>query len=81
MTTVTVSKTKYETLKKQADAYRKLMSSPRHVAPKGLTRVPNKETRKAIAEIENPTKRAKLKRYRSAEAMFADMLGKNWRNK
>jgi len=42
-------------------------------------RIPNKETRKAIAELENPTKRAKLKRYASTETMFEDVLGKNWR--
>lgn len=42
-------------------------------------RIPNKETREAIEELENPTKRAKLKRYTSTGAMFEDVLGKDWR--
>lgn len=51
----------------------------RIVADKGMPfslNVPNTETRKAIANV-----RAKknLKSYSSAEAMFADILGKNWR--
>lgn len=39
-------------------------------------RVPNAETRKAIEELESPAKRAKLKRYASADDMFADVLRK-----
>lgn len=38
--------------------------------------VPNAETRKAI---ENVRLRKNLKSYPSTEAMFADILGKNWR--
>jgi len=81
MSTVTIPKTKYEALKKQAAAYRRILSANHHIVPKGLARVPNKETRQAIAEIETPARRAKLKRYASAEKMFAEMLGKNWREK
>ena len=43
--------------------------------------VPNKETIKAIEELENPTKRAKLKKYASPEDMFVDILGKDWRER
>lgn len=43
--------------------------------------IPNAETRKAIQELEDPKKRAKLKAYSSAEEMFEDILGKNWRKK
>ncbi|MBV6488394.1 MAG: hypothetical protein GHHEDOFH_02353 [Pseudorhodoplanes sp.] len=39
-------------------------------------RIPNAETRKAIEELENPTKRAKLKRHATTEQMFKDILGK-----
>lgn len=38
--------------------------------------VPNAETRKAIKEAR---KGKNLKSYSSAEAMFTDILGKNWR--
>ena len=37
-------------------------------------RIPNKESRKALAEARNPAKRAKLKRYKTTEEMFADIL-------
>ena len=36
-------------------------------------RVPNAETRKAIEELENPAKRAKLKTFATTEEMFADI--------
>jgi DNA-damage-inducible protein J len=39
-------------------------------------RVPNAETRKAIEELENPVKRAKLKRYATTAEMFGDVLPK-----
>jgi DNA-damage-inducible protein J len=39
-------------------------------------RVPNAETRKAIDELENPVKRAKLKRYATTAEMFGDVLPK-----
>ncbi len=38
--------------------------------------VPNAETRKAIEELENPVKRAKLKRYATTAEMFGDVLPK-----
>jgi DNA-damage-inducible protein J len=38
--------------------------------------VPNAQTRRAIEELENPAKRAKLKRRATAEDMFADISGK-----
>ncbi|HAS85095.1 MAG TPA: type II toxin-antitoxin system antitoxin, RelB/DinJ family [Candidatus Yonathbacteria bacterium] len=38
--------------------------------------IPNAETRKAIA---NAKSGENLKSYSSAEAMFTDILGKNWR--
>lgn len=38
--------------------------------------VPNAETRKAIEDARD---RKNLKSYSSTEAMFADILGKNWR--
>ncbi len=40
---------------------------------------PNAETRKAIEEMRDPKKRAKMKSYATADDMFADILGKNWR--
>ena len=43
--------------------------------------VPNAETRRAIEELEDPKKRAKLKAYTSVDEMFEDILGKNWRKK
>jgi DNA-damage-inducible protein J len=43
--------------------------------------IPNKETREAIRELRDPVKRAKLKSYSSSEEMFADILGKDWRDK
>jgi DNA-damage-inducible protein J len=39
-------------------------------------KVPNKETRKAMDELENPKKRAKLKAYTTTDEMFADIFGK-----
>ncbi len=39
-------------------------------------RVPNAETVRAIEELENPARRAKLKKHANAEAMFADVLSK-----
>ena len=39
-------------------------------------RVPNAETKRAIEELENPTRRAKLKKRGMTEEMFADILGK-----
>ncbi len=39
-------------------------------------RVPNAQTRKAIEELENPVKRAKLKRYATIAEMFGDVLPK-----
>jgi DNA-damage-inducible protein J len=39
-------------------------------------RVPNAETKRAIEELENPTRRAKLKKRSTTEEMFADILGK-----
>jgi DNA-damage-inducible protein J len=43
-------------------------------------RVPNAETRRAIAELEDPKKRKRLKSYATSEKMFEDILGKNWRD-
>lgn len=40
---------------------------------------PNAETRRAIRDGRDPKVLAKLKRYPTAEAMLADILGKNWR--
>jgi DNA-damage-inducible protein J len=37
-------------------------------------RVPNAETKKAIEELENPTKRSKLKRYATTDELFADVV-------
>ena len=51
----------------------------RIVSDKGIPfslNVPNEETRKAI---ENARLRKGLKSYSSTEAMFADILGKDWR--
>lgn len=39
---------------------------------------PNAETRKALQELRDPKKRAKLKSYATADEMFEDILGKNW---
>ena len=39
-------------------------------------RVPNAQTRKAIEELENPVKRAKLKRYATTGEMLGDVLPK-----
>jgi DNA-damage-inducible protein J len=39
-------------------------------------RVPNAESRRAIEEMEDPAKRAKLKRYATTDEMFADILPK-----
>jgi DNA-damage-inducible protein J len=38
--------------------------------------VPNARTRRAIEELENPAKRAKLKRRATTDHMFADVLDK-----
>jgi DNA-damage-inducible protein J len=38
--------------------------------------VPNAETSQAIQELENPDKRRKLKKHAGADAMLADILGK-----
>ena len=40
---------------------------------------PNAETRRALEEIRDPKKRAGLKSYTSVDAMFEDILGKDWR--
>src|ERR1700737_2871853 len=37
-------------------------------------RVPNAETRKAIAELENRATRSKLKRYATTDELFADVV-------
>ena len=44
---------------------------------------PNAETRKAIQEIQDykAGKRVNMKSYATADEMFADILGKNWRSK
>ena len=47
MNMVTIPKTKYKTLKKQAAAYRRILSAPRE-ALHTLVHAPNKETLKAI---------------------------------
>ena len=47
MSTVTIPKIKYETLKKQAAAYRRILSAPRE-ALHMIVHTPNEETLKAI---------------------------------
>ena len=42
---------------------------------------PNTETRRAIREAMDPKNLAKSKGYASADDMFADILGRNWRTK
>ena len=44
---------------------------------------PNAETRKAIQEIQDykAGKPVKMKSYATADEMFEDILGKNWRSK
>ena len=44
-------------------------------------RVPNAETRRAIAELENPAKRAKLKSYKTTRDLLDDVLGKDLKRK
>ena len=39
-------------------------------------RVPNAESRRAIEEMDDPAKRAKLKRYATTDEMFADISPK-----
>jgi DNA-damage-inducible protein J len=39
-------------------------------------RVPNAETRKAIEELEDPARRAELKRYATTDEMFAEVWPK-----
>jgi DNA-damage-inducible protein J len=39
-------------------------------------RVPNAESRRAIEEMDDPAKRAKLNRYATTDEMFADILPK-----
>ena len=39
-------------------------------------RVPNAESRRAIEEMDDPVKRAKLKRYATTDEMFADISPK-----
>ena len=54
------------------------------VMQKGIpfeVRIPNKETRAAMRELNDPAKRAKLKSYSSAEEMFTDIMGKDWEKK
>lgn len=36
-------------------------------------RIPNADTRKAIEELENPAKRAKLKKFATTDELFADI--------
>ena len=36
-------------------------------------RIPNAETRKAIEELENPAKRAKLEKFATTDELFADV--------
>lgn len=43
-------------------------------------RVPNAQTRRAIEELENPAKRAKIKRHATTEEMFADIVSRRSRN-
>jgi len=76
MSTVTIPKTKYESLKKQAAAYRRILSAPREMLCT-LSHTPNKETRAAIRELE----RGGGKRFNSVDELFEDALGKNWRKK
>ena len=42
---------------------------------------PNAETRKAIRDVMDPKKRARMKSYATVNEMFVDILGKNWRSK
>ena len=44
-------------------------------------RAPNAETRKAIAEFENPAKRASVKRYATTKDLFNDLLRNNVKRK
>jgi len=44
-------------------------------------RVPNAETARALREMRNPTKRAKMRTASTTEEMFEDILGKNWKKK
>jgi DNA-damage-inducible protein J len=44
-------------------------------------RAPNAETTRALREMRNPTKRAKMKTASTTEEMFEDILGKNWKKK
>lgn len=79
MDTITIPKTKYEKLKRQAATYRQILSS-RAEALYILTHVPNKETRKALEELQSPTKRRGLKKYASTKAMFDDVLKPHMRS-
>ena len=76
MSTVTISKAKYEKIKNQAATYRQILSS-RAEAIYILTHTPNKETRKALGELRNPAKRARLKKYASVKAMYDEVLKPN----
>lgn len=42
-------------------------------------RVPNKETLRAIQDMHNSAKRAKMKSASTTDKMFEEILGKNWR--
>ncbi len=76
MSTVTISKTKYETLKRDAAAYRRIISAPKDLLHE-LSHAPNKETRAALRELE----KGGGKRFDNIEGLFQDALGKNWRKK
>jgi DNA-damage-inducible protein J len=43
-------------------------------------RVPNAETRKAMADALDPEKLKRMKSYATTEEMFEDILGKNWKD-
>jgi DNA-damage-inducible protein J len=40
-------------------------------------RIPNAETKRAIEELENPTRRAKLKSYKTTKHLLDDAVGKS----
>jgi DNA-damage-inducible protein J len=43
-------------------------------------RVPNAQTRRAIEELENPAKRAKLRKHATTDEMLAEVVGRRSRN-
>ncbi len=42
-------------------------------------KIPSAETRKAIAELEDPKRRGKLSTVKDTDELFRKILGKNWR--